>query len=153
MMNNLTNTLEQAAEFFSSRPEIDLAYLFGSVVKGHTHALSDIDFAVLTNIDQVIQLDKEKSYSYQTFLATSLMAIFRCDDVDLVLLHRAPPLLRFQVVRYGQVLYCRDERIRVHFEVNTRREYLDTQPLRAIKRKYLYQSIKEGRFSQKRAGT
>lgn len=150
-MNDLTDFYRPAGEFLASQPEIDLAYIFGSVALGRTHVLSDIDVAILANMDRAVLPDTKEHYSYQTFLATSLMEIFHRSDVDLVLLHRAPPLLRFQVVRYGHILYCRNEHIRVQFEVNTRRDYLDTKPLRALQKKYLYQSIKAGHLGQERA--
>jgi hypothetical protein len=44
----------------------------------------------------------------------------------------AQPLLKERVVSRGRVVYCQGERARLEFEVAARREYFDTQRLRAV---------------------
>ena len=50
------------------------------------------------------------------------------------MLHRSSPLLAHEAVRYGRLLFARDEEVRVDFVVRTHREYIDTKPLREIQR-------------------
>ena len=99
------------------------AYLFGSQASGQTTALSDVDVAVL------LEPGVAAPGMVQARLISDLMLVFHRSDVDVVVLNRAPILLRQRVIGPGRVLYCRDDTARVRFEVATRREYVDTQPL------------------------
>jgi len=45
-------------------------------------------------------------------------------SVDLVFLNTASPLLKYQAIKYGKVLYSRDETTRVEFEAKAVKEYL-----------------------------
>lgn len=47
------------------------------------------------------------------------------NDVDLIILNRAPPLLKHQVIKHGKLVYCRDEKSRIEFEARAQDEYLD----------------------------
>ena len=143
--------IERLEDFFSFRTEILLAYLFGSASRGRVHPLSDIDIAVLLDEDVFRELDRKAPWGYKASLIGELTAVLRRNDVDLVLLHQAPPLLVHEVVHSGRLLFKRDEDTRVDFEVGVHREYLDTRPLRAIQRFYLYEAIKEDRLG--RTGT
>ena len=100
------------------------AYLFGSQASGMTTPLSDVDIAV------VLEPDRASPGLVQANLISDLMLVFQRSDVDVVVLNTAPPLLKERAISRGRLLYCRDDLARVHFEVATRREYFDTQPLR-----------------------
>ena len=152
-MENLHNPLYRLTEHLRSRPEILLAYLFGSAAEGRTHSLSDLDVAVLVAPEQFWELDASTPWGYQASLAAELMGILARNDVDLVLLHSAPPLLAREVVRVGKLLCCRDEKVRVDFEVRVHQEYLDTQHLRGIQRSYLYEAARTGQFGRREAQT
>lgn len=152
-MESLQDALLRLAEYLRSRPEILLAYLFGSVAEDRTHSLSDLDIAVLVDQERFRQLDSSTPWGYQASLAAELMGILQRNDVDLVLLHRASPLLAREVVRFGRLLYCRDARTRIAFEVRVHQEYLDTQHLREIQRSYLYEAARTGRFGRREAQT
>ena len=144
-------SLPELTAYLRARPEILLAYLFGSVAAGRSHSLSDIDIAVLVNEAEFQVLDARMPWGYQAFLSAELAGVLHRDDVDLVLLHCAPPLLGHQVVRFGTVLLSRDEEIRVSFEVRVHQDYLDTKYLREVQGGYLYKTIKQGRFGRPRA--
>ena len=140
-------------DYLSSRPEILLAYVFGSAARGEAHALSDVDVAILVDEKKLREVETGMPWGYQATLTGELIGMLRRDDVDLVLLHQASPLLRYEVVRFGELLFCRDEGMRVDFEVQVRREYLDTGHLRDIQRAYLYEDIKAGRLGKARVAT
>lgn len=152
-MESLQNTFPRLVEHLRSRPEILLAYLFGSAAEGHTHALSDLDIAVLVDPEHFQELDACTPWGYQASLAAELMGILARNDVDLVLLHRASPLLAREVIRFGRLLYCRDEQTRVAFEVRVYQAYLDTKHLREIQRSYLYEAARTGQFGRPEVGT
>jgi len=136
--------------FFATRLEVRLAYLFGSLVRGRSNKLSDIDIAVLLDEERYRALDEKEPYGYKAALIADLMGMLHTNEVDLVVLNEAPPLLAHEVIRTGVVVFCRDERERIAFEVHTKKRYLDTKPLREIKRHYLYQRIDQGKFSEVR---
>jgi predicted nucleotidyltransferase len=148
-MEPLQHALPRLAEYLGSRPEILLAYLFGSVAQGRTHALSDLDIAVLVDPERFRELNANNPWGYQASLTAALMEILGRNDVDLVLLHRAPPLLAREVIRFGKLLCCRDEELRVAFEVRVHQAYLDTAHLREIQRSYLYEAARTGRFGRR----
>lgn len=143
---NFVEIKAQLQPILAARPEVRLAYLFGSAVYGRMNKLSDIDVAVL--VDQEHYEAHKSAFRYEIGLINDLTGALHTDQVDLVILNKAPPLLANQVISQGQLIFCRDERERIAFEVETKKRYLDTKPLRELKRHYLYKRIEEGRFSE-----
>ena len=92
------------AELLGPREEILEAYLFGSHARGQEQPHSDVDVAVY--IDEVRADDT--GYGYRASLTTDLMAGLGSNDVDVVVLNRAPPLLYHRVLRDGVRLLARD---------------------------------------------
>ncbi len=67
-------------------------------------------------------------------------AITEClgtERLDLVDLRRASPVLRFEILRTGQLLYAADQALSERFELATLRVYRDTAWLRRQQRAYL----------------
>lgn len=93
-------------------------YLFGSAAAGRLRCDSDIDLAVMSNrsIGGFERIELETEFS---------IAMGR--DVDLVVFHQVEPLLQHQILKYGNLLFRKDERERVRQETRARREYLDTR--------------------------
>lgn len=120
-------TSQELPRFFEGEKPIVVAYLFGSMAKGTAGRLSDVDIAILMSRDYRPTLD------YHLYLMSKLANILR-REVDIVMLNEAPPLLRFEVIKHGKVLYCRDEIDRVAFEERTIDEYLD---MNNIEKEYL----------------
>ncbi len=129
--------------FFKKRDEVLLAYLFGSVAEDKQNKLSDLDIAVLVETDKLGKLD-EQPFGYQVSAMTDLISLLKTNDVDLVILNYATPLLSHEVIKYGEVIFCRDEEMRIQFEVRTLQQYIDTKPLRDIQHEYLVRRIKSG---------
>ena len=129
--------------FFQNRDEVLVAYLFGSVAEDKQNKLSDLDIAVLVETDKLDKLD-EQPFGYQVSAMTDLISLLKTNDVDLVILNYATPLLSHEVIKYGEVIFCRDEEMRIQFEVRTLQQYIDTKPLRDIQHEYLVRRIKSG---------
>ena len=106
-------------EVFEDDARVLVAYLFGSRSMNLHTPKSDIDIAVLLSELPGNMLD------YYLDLMDRLSRVLG-DEVDLVVMNKAPPFLKYQVVKYGRVLYSRDERARVEFEVKVMKEYLDS---------------------------
>lgn len=100
-----------------------LAYLFGSAASGA--APEDVDLAVLMGQGSSQDLWED------------VVRVLGTDRIDLIDLARAPPLLRFQVVREGVILFHESGEAENEFELATIREYRDTAYRREIQDGYL----------------
>ncbi len=125
----------QALDETFTRNGVALAYLYGSQARGDAGPLSDVDVAVLFGPD----VPADERFDRLLRLIGELGSVFHRDDVCVVDLGKAPPLLRHRVYYHGRLLYCADESVRVRFETQTLRDYIDTEPLRRIKYKYVLQ--------------
>ncbi len=105
------------------REDVLLAYLFGSLSKGQVG--QDVDLALLTRDKPGFRLRE----AITEWLGT--------ERVDLVDLRRASPVLRFEIVRAGRLLYAADEETQERFELATLCLYRDTAPLRRQQGEYL----------------
>lgn len=103
---------------------IRLIYIFGSYAKGNNNEKSDIDIAVLLNNDYN-PMDKLE-------LIGELTSVLRREDIDLVILNSANPVLRHQVIKYGKLIYMENEDVKVDFEVKVLKEYMDMEPFRKV---------------------
>ncbi|MCD5416185.1 nucleotidyltransferase domain-containing protein [Candidatus Bipolaricaulota bacterium] len=136
--------------YSAGQGEILPAYLFGSAAQGRMNRLSDIDIALLVDEEKFKELDIGRPYGYKAAMIAGLMGLLRMNEIDLVLLHQASPLLANEVISEGSLLFCRDEDVRIAFEVSVKHRYIDTEPLRPIKRHYLYERIDRDEFSKVR---
>ncbi len=111
---------------FASRPEIRLAYLFGSQATGKTNAMSDVDVAVL--IDPTA-FEGSAPYGYKAHLGTALMQLLKTNRVDVVILNDAGYFLRHRVLAQGKNIFAKSELERVRFEADTMSRYPDIRRL------------------------
>jgi len=133
------------ADFLSTQPDVVAAYLFGSLAEGRATPHSDVDTAILLAeaSDPTIVGDRQLQLMGE-------LERFADREVDVVMLNTAPPVLQHQVLRHGRLLYERDRRTRVDFEVRAGQVYADLQPMRDFFRRALFQEIREGRFGGRR---
>jgi hypothetical protein len=118
---------------------VKLAYLFGSRAKGNSGLESDFDVAVLFKKNPVDTLALNENTSLSLDLNKSFPA-----ELDIVCLNYASSLLKYEVIRYGQILYSENEPERIDFEVSAIKEYIDEQPLRNLYNEALYKKILQG---------
>lgn len=111
-----------------------LAYVFGSLAKGHK--AHDVDIAIL--------IREKPAY----LLRGKISECLGTERVDLVDLTKAPPLLRFEIVRSGRSLYARDKNVLNRFEMETIHLYRDTAYLRRKQGEVLKRRI--SRWSMKK---
>ncbi len=121
---------------------VQLAYLFGSQATGQAGPLSDFDFGVLFSS----ALSPAERFRQSLELSADLIGVLHSQRLDVVILNEAPPTVRFNVIKHGQVIYSEDELVRVRFEAKTLSEYFDTQPLRQLYRERLFEAITSGKF-------
>lgn len=127
---------------FKCDKDIISLYLFGSYAKNTVKPLSDIDLAVLLNTG----LSKEKYGLKRIELLNKAIDVLRTDEIDLIILNQAPPLQGFQIIKYGRILFCKDETKRINMQVHILNRYFDILPMINEYNKYLHKRIKEGKF-------
>ena len=62
---------------------------------------------------------------YQLYFFSELAKRMESDTIDVVILNQASLLLKLQVIKYGQILFTRNEKQRVSFESKAFMDYLD----------------------------
>jgi len=141
-LRDFTSIERALVSFLPSRREIEAAYVFGSVVTGRLRPDSDVDVAVLVS-QKVMRRDP---FRYRLELMADLTAVLKRDDVDLILLNQAPPLLAHRVLKKGRLIFERSASARVAFQVRTVNRYLDTVPMRDLYLTYLKKHAREGKI-------
>ncbi|MGB9724024.1 MAG: type VII toxin-antitoxin system MntA family adenylyltransferase antitoxin [Chloroflexia bacterium] len=116
-------TLEHALVDIVRRYEPVVAvYLFGSALE-RPHRHSDLDVALLLRDDQDADARLDLRLELMEVLTGRLGR-----PADVVVLNDAPPILRFQVLRNGRLLWTRDDRARCLFEMHSYNLYYDFKP-------------------------
>lgn len=110
--------------FFEADPHGAAAvYLFGSVARGTEGADSDVDVGVLFETPPPPTLEGQP-FDLEDQLERRLGR-----RVEAVALNTAPADLRIRVLRGGQLVFERNPAARVRFEVATRNEAFDLEPV------------------------
>lgn len=141
-----TTTLSDAAPAVAracrKRREIQAAYVFGSVAQGRARPDSDIDVAVLLGR----RPSARRALGYRLKLAGDLGAALHRDDVQVVVLNDAPPLLAQRVLSLGTLVFERSRSARVRFQVQTAGRYDDLVPTMERYIARLKRDVREGRL-------
>jgi uncharacterized protein len=114
--------------------DVAAVYLFGSTARGDDTAASDVDIAILFTEAPPRTLDGQP-YALEGALERVLGR-----DVDVVVLNGAPVDVRSRVLRDGRLLIDADRPARIAFEVRTRNEAFDLEPILTR-----YRAPREGR--------
>jgi len=115
------------------------AYVFGSTVSGRARETSILDVAVLLDGDSSPGRSKERRLELGCVLDASIER-----PVHLVILNGASPVLQVQVLRGGRLIYERDRRARIDFEVEAGKTYADLRPMCEFFRQAVVREIEEG---------
>jgi len=117
---SIKNLLVQDGPQLFAQHNVDLAYLFGSANSGRFTSRSDVDIAVrfkpllagndFLRLSALLQLELTKLLKRKA---------------DLSILNLASPLLRYEVIKNGAVIFSTDEEQRALFQIRTYREYED----------------------------
>jgi uncharacterized protein YutE (UPF0331/DUF86 family) len=118
---NLFEKQSRLNQLFTQSP-VNAAYLAGTLSNrtsfGH---LTDVDIAILL----MEQIKSDQFLDYQLYFFSELAKRLESDNIDVVILNQASLLLKLQVIKYGQILFSRDEKQRVSFETKAIMDYLD----------------------------
>jgi uncharacterized protein len=127
------------------REGVVAAMLIGSQARGAPGPLSDVDVAVWHDPG----LDPDARWQLQLRLAGAASEALHTDEVDVVMLNRAPPLMQHRAIRDGRRLVERNHGERVRLETRAILEYLDTAPLRAALGRGVRRRMAEGCFGRR----
>ncbi|HSS76533.1 MAG TPA: nucleotidyltransferase domain-containing protein [Thermoanaerobaculia bacterium] len=93
--------LDRLRNYFTEHPELGVAsvYLFGSHAEGRAHRESDVDIGILLQWERhPTQGDR---FDLRVQLGTELISILHHNEVDVVILNDAPPLLGRKIIYDG----------------------------------------------------
>lgn len=128
--------IERLTQLFSQRDEIVLGYLFGSIAEGKTHKFSDVDVAVYYKTSPSL-----KRYLQ---LINDVCGILETDDVDVVNMNSASPLIVHDILSFGELLVCRNDDFYVNLRIKTLRQYDDMMHILKIQGKYIFEEAING---------
>jgi len=130
---NLFEKQSRLNQLFTQSP-VNTAYLAGTLSSrtafGH---LTDVDIAILL----MEQIKSDQFLDYQLYFFSELAKRLESDSIDVVILNQASLLLKLQVIKYGQILFSRDEKQRISFETKAVMDYLDFKKLDDIQNQAL----------------
>jgi|WetSurMetagenome_2_1015567.scaffolds.fasta_scaffold161116_3 uncharacterized protein len=100
----------------SAHEEVIAIILFGSVARGQARKDSDIDICVIArhNTPETVMMD---------------LLSYGSEKMDISLFRDLPITIRFNAIRDGRILFCRDLPELRRIMADTVREYLDIAPL------------------------
>ncbi|SHI76214.1 type VII toxin-antitoxin system MntA family adenylyltransferase antitoxin [Lutispora thermophila] len=134
-INEIQEIMAPYVEELINKYKIKLIYIFGSYAKGNNNESSDLDIAVY--------LENEAYGFVRLSILDELVGIFNREDIDLVILNNADEVVKFQVIKYGKILYMKDLLTKVMFETRVMSEYMDMEHFRNIRNEYSHKRFLE----------
>ena len=122
-----------ALEGLASKHNLELILVFGSQARGEAHPASDMDIAVYGR--QILSETEKIELIYE------LSGIFHMDDIDLVDLRSAPPLLKKEALSAYKVLFQEDAELLYRLELANLHELKELEVLDRIRRERLEEFV------------
>lgn len=114
--------IKKIVAYCKSKPEIKLAYIFGSQANGETGPISDYDFAFYVGMK-----DSGKIFDLQIKLINDLSDVIKVDSekIDIVMINTVEkPELLYDIIKEGKLIFER-EPYRVLVEPKIMNRYFD----------------------------
>ncbi|MBU4251568.1 MAG: nucleotidyltransferase domain-containing protein [Candidatus Omnitrophica bacterium] len=131
---------QELKDYFIKQEDIEFVLLFGSFASGRVNPMSDIDIAVYFTDGK----DALKLGDRQIEIICAVMSICKVNRVDVVILNRASPFLKFQVIKYGRLLHTKDEKAFYRFKAVSLGIYQDIKPMYDLYEKMAEISLRGG---------
>jgi len=125
------------AEYFSKKPGITTAYIFGSYAEGVSRPDSDVDLAVL------LERIPGNTLKYRLDMMDETQKIVKL-NTEIIILNEAPRLLQFQVIQKGKIIFEINPDKRALFEMNVASRYYDYKRYFDYHTRQLAERIKGG---------
>lgn len=124
--------------YLEAEAKVLALYLFGSQAEALQNPRSDVDLAILL----APEADRSRYSKYRLRFLQDLQRFF-APRLDLVILNQVPPLLQFQILKKGKLLFDRDPDARAHLEMNILGRYYDAKRFYEFHFNHLIERIKE----------
>lgn len=101
-------SLDRLKSYFIEHPDLGVAsvYLFGSHAEGRAHRESDVDIGILLQWERhPIRSDR---FDMRIQLGSELIAVLHHNEVDVVILNDAPPILGRKIIQDGIRVFLGD---------------------------------------------
>lgn len=121
--------------FFEEQREFGVvsAYLFGSHAEERVHRESDVDVGVL--LDRSRYPEARDRFEARVRLGSALIGVTHRNEVDVVILNDAPPLLGRRIVTEGRRVQCADPEADLRYRRDVQLRACDLEPfLRRMRR-------------------
>lgn len=102
--------IAELIDFFESEPNIILAFLFGSRITATQTESSDWDIGIYFKSEEYAEIESEQEYEEMEIWA-QIIDILETDNVDLVVLNRAAPVVCYRVFTEGIPLIIKDKNL------------------------------------------
>ena len=109
--------MKELTQIFNKHRSILAVYLFGSRSNGRIGPLSDYDFGVL--------LSKKAPDNIKEKMMSELIHALKNNNVDVVILNEVSLLLRYEVLKNGELIYEKNKAKRASLVYKTLNKYLD----------------------------
>ncbi len=127
---------EKLMREIAQKYDLRLVLLFGSQVDGkQLHNESDFDVAYLSK--------RKLDLMEEARMMTEMAPYFHNDNIDLVNLKNAPPLLYYAVFDKCQVLFQEDELLFLTLRIYAFRKFVEMQPIYELQRQRLREYAKQ----------
>lgn len=117
----VTECEERIKDILKKEKDIVLAYLFGSFARDDTTPLSDIDIGILFNSG----IDSLRRHNLKLRLMGEIAQACKVDKIDIVDIEKGSILLKYNIIKHGNILKSADEDRRVQHETSIISRYLD----------------------------
>ncbi|MBI4548513.1 MAG: nucleotidyltransferase domain-containing protein [Ignavibacteriae bacterium] len=138
--HNVRALFPKVRHYFTSKPDVEFAYLYGSYGEGKEGPLSDGDIAVFLTKE----VPPDNYFELRLRMMTDMFKILKTDEVDLIILNEVNLSLTYHAISKSTVLFERDPRVRIEFQVRTMDRSFDTKPFRQVQYESLLRRIQEG---------
>ena len=115
---NIHQKIESLSGLFKYDPDVIFAYLFGGLVKERVNPMSDVDLSVYVK--------NPKKLDYLE-LFSRISKLLGTDEIDLVILNKAPLALAGRILQNRKVLIDKNPFLRHKYESLILREFFDFQ--------------------------
>ena len=131
---------QELKKYFAEQKDIEFALIFGSFASGRINVMSDIDIAVYFRDEE----DILKLGDRQIDITCAIMKFCKTNRADVVVLNLANPFLKFQVIKYGRLLYGKDEKVFYRFKAASFGMYQDIRPMYDLYERIARISLRRG---------
>jgi hypothetical protein len=118
---DVTGKVPEIVEAISGDPDVVALFSFGSLAEARLRPLSDLDFAVLVSK----RLSKRQRFEKHLELIGVFNAVFRTDEIDLVVLNETPLRFGHRILKTGKLLHLRNKEELIDFSEKVVKLYLD----------------------------